>query len=467
MIGFGWKNFLNFSEKENGGAIVFTMVAGENSLHPSHAVKVKENLELLKFSALFGANASGKSNFVRAIQFFQQFVINGGFPPGATQWWCRTDEKNKKKASQFEIRFIKDGVVYSYGVTLVLSELKIVSEWLYELNAESVEKVVFERNLEENSFHFLGDGSNGDASNDRVRIYFEDFGANQEKLFLSHINHLGLNFEHRSSAWTYLQAAYQWITQSIVIITPHTPMTAPSLFDAGNVDPKMICDCLQSFGIGITGYEIAEMDGGDFMQQMPPAIKERILREIDRYVSTPVEQRGDGKPKWLVSFFDRIYQVEIQDEKTIKVGELRFIHDSAFGRTGFPFHLDEESDGTLRLLGLLEVFLNRKKSVFIIDDLDRSLHPNLTEEFVSEFLDFVGESENSNRQMIVTTHASGLLDLYRLRRDEVWFVEKRDNGEADLYSLDEFEENPEKKIEGAYKLGRFGGVPSFTMPFPV
>ena len=128
------------------------------------------------------------------------------------------------------------------------------------------------------------------------------------------------------------------------------------------------------------------------------------------------------------------------------------------------FDFGEESDGTQRLWDLLEILLTEKNSTFIIDEIDRCLHPSLTYKFVKTFFEL---TEKKNVQLIVTTHESRLLDFDLLRRDEIWFVDKRESGESDIYSLEEYNERFDKKIDKAYLEGRYGGVPVFTSLFPI
>ena len=102
--------------------------------------------------------------------------------------------------------------------------------------------------------------------------------------------------------------------------------------------------------------------------------------------------------------------------------------------------------------------------VFVIDEVDRCLHPSLTYRFVETFLDI---AKQNGVQLIVTTHESRLMDFDLLRRDEIWFVDKNKNGESSIYSLEEYNARFDQKIDKAYLEGRYGGVPIFSAVFPV
>ena len=125
----------------------------------------------------------------------------------------------------------------------------------------------------------------------------------------------------------------------------------------------------------------------------------------------------------------------------------------------------EESDGTQRLFDLIEILINKdKEKIYLIDELDRCLHPELTYEFVKRFL---SNTKDKNTQLIVTTHESRLLNFDLLRRDEIWFANREKNGPTELYSLEDYNERFDKKIDKAYLEGRYGGVPIFETIFPV
>jgi AAA15 family ATPase/GTPase len=122
------------------------------------------------------------------------------------------------------------------------------------------------------------------------------------------------------------------------------------------------------------------------------------------------------------------------------------------------FRLEQESDGTRRLLNLLPALyhLRRSNAVYFIDEIDRSMHPILARKFLEFFLKSCG---GGKRQIIVTTHESTLLDLDLLRRDEIWFAEKDNGGSTRLYSLVDFKVRTDLEIRKHYLQGRFGAIP--------
>ena len=132
------------------------------------------------------------------------------------------------------------------------------------------------------------------------------------------------------------------------------------------------------------------------------------------------------------------------------VSTLKFKHENSDN----SFGAYEESDGTIRILELINILLTNNK-LFLIDELDSSLHPLLVDGLLKIFL-----SSNINNQLIITTHESKTLNFELVRRDEIWFSEKDKNGMSRIYSLEEYKDVArfDKKIDKAYLEGRFGAI---------
>lgn len=127
------------------------------------------------------------------------------------------------------------------------------------------------------------------------------------------------------------------------------------------------------------------------------------------------------------------------------------------------FDYTDESDGTKRLFDLIPLFYeNRKVSVTLIDEIDRSLHTNLTRKFLELFY---RTDEKKDCQLIATTHDSNLLDLDLLRKDEIWFVERQNDHNSKVFSLNKFKERFDKKKYKEYLIGRYGAIPIFDDKF--
>ena len=123
------------------------------------------------------------------------------------------------------------------------------------------------------------------------------------------------------------------------------------------------------------------------------------------------------------------------------------------------FDFSEESDGTKRLLDLVDMLMDKRKDiVFVVDELERSLHPTLTEHFLKLFME---AHEEDRTQLIFTTHEDTIMDQELFRRDEIWFVERDNTNASRMYSLDRFKERYDKRLSKAYLEGRYGAIPVF------
>ena len=202
---------------------------------------------------------------------------------------------------------------------------------------------------------------------------------------------------------------------------------------------------------GINRVLLEKTDGR--IKGMPIELEKKIREKI---LSDMLKNEDSAKrPGVMVRTSENIYTFELSNSE-LQMFEIKFEH----GDSKIKYSLNEESDGTVRLIELFSVLFSKKEKVFIIDELDRSLHPLLTYNFVQSFLD-----KEENSQLIVTTHEDRLLDLSLLRRDEIWFVKKDNDGDSQLYSLEEFKERFDKNIMNAYLDGRYGGTPKIRNLF--
>ena len=127
------------------------------------------------------------------------------------------------------------------------------------------------------------------------------------------------------------------------------------------------------------------------------------------------------------------------------------------------FEYADESDGTKRLFDLIPLFYESGDDcVILIDEIDRSLHTNITKRFLEMFYTL---TVTEKKQMIATTHDTNLLDLDLMRQDEIWFVERQEDHSSGIYSLNKFRARFDKKIDREYLVGRYGAVPVFHKEF--
>lgn len=456
LIRFNVKNFLSFSEREDGRSEEFSMIAGKVRNKKVH-VYDNDKIKLLKFAAIYGANAAGKSNLVKAMDFMKHVVLFG-LPKGHTDKYCKIDESNKEKESYFELEIKLGEKYYAYGYEVILSQSKFVSEWLIELTSDNNEKVIFSRDIKNGTFEF-GNELKEKGLIDKLEVYAEDIQEDESILLLSMMNKNKRTLYQQYERAGILQDVYAWIEKNLDINYPNRPISDYS-YMAKTEKVEEVCRIISAFGTGITGFQIVEVEPEKVLGNIPSEIRDELFSDIEERI-VELKRNKDKKGFAFVMRTARdFFILSVDREENFRCNTIKFSH----GKENILFNISEESDGTIRILDLLEVLLSGEGKTYVIDELDRCLHPSLTYKFVDTFLQLAAKR---NIQLIATTHESRLLDFDLLRRDEIWFVNKRKSGESDIYSLEEYNARFDQKIDKAYLEGRYGGVPVFSTVFPI
>lgn len=425
LIRFRVSNFLSFKEE-----VEFSMVAGKVQQHSDQVIKrmASRGVDLLRVALIYGANAAGKSNLVSALAFTRCMITHGvraknNIP--VKPFLLDKDYRNKPSKFEFEIKVNEK--IFEYG--FVLDRKNVYQEWLVEIKS-TTEKILFKREMskeETTTYEFYLPID----KEENARLQNVGFSTPSNRLFLQ---------QSVESNISYFTDIYDWFDKSLIIIYPSTYHSLSPIWSGNdNEFSHNLVDYLESFDTGVHGYTIQNISNP--YSELPKGFTEAGLEE-----KHPVVGIGPNNQR---------YFVKKEDDK-ITASKLLLNHQTSEQGTSIPFEMENESDGTLRLLDLIPTLFPSKKRdrVVVIDELDRSLHPSLSYEFISLFIE-----KTMNKQMIVTTHESNLLDLDLVRRDEIWFVEKNVEGSSKIYSLEEFSPRYDKDIRKGYIMGRFGAIP--------
>lgn len=456
LIRFNVKNFLSFAEREDSKSEEFSMIAGKARNKKEH-VYDNEKIKLLKFAAIYGANAAGKSNLVKAMDFMKKVVLRG-LPKGHTEMYCKIDEANKNKTSYFELEIMLSERYYAYGFEVLLNQSRFASEWLIELTNDNREKVIFTRDLENRTFEF-GSALKEKGLIDKLKVYAEDVQDDDSVLLLSLMNRNKKTLYQQYENAAIFQQVYMWIKLNLDINYPDRPISDYS-YMAKAEKVEDVCRIISAFGTGITGFKMVDVAPEKVLGNLPKTIRDNLISKIEDKLSELKNSEKKDNFAILMRSANDFFILNVDSEENIECKTIQFSH----GKDNVLFNISEESDGTVRILDLLEVLLSGEGKTYVIDELDRCLHPSLTYKFVDTFLQIAAKK---NIQLIVTTHESRLLDFDLLRRDEIWFINKRVSGESDIYSLEEYNTRFDQKIDKAYLEGRYGGVPVFSTVFPI
>lgn len=438
LIKFSVSNAYSFNEETE-----FRMTAGRTTSRlGSHVIKGKSRNDprILKSSILCGANASGKSNLIKAMSFAQKLIIEGTKTDSLIQVNpFKLDSSSENKPSGFKFEFMCEDTIYAYG--FLLNSNFILEEWLIEIK-KTTEKELFHRRTLKDGKVKVSFNAKWIKKKDLQFLGFVRQGTRPNQLFLR---------EAVTRNVKYFSAPYNWFKDCLTILFPDSHIRGEKLVYAVKTD-KDFGDNLQkfliAFGTGIDGLIFKESDLEKSNIELPVRIVKDIAMKL-KEKNSEVVVRGSNKEYYIITMG---HGNRLMIQRVVTQHRVKNSKENKY------FELYEESDGTNRLIDLFPALFEsrNKERVFIIDEIDRSLHTNLTYKIFDLFFMF---SKDVKNQLIATTHDTGLLTLNLFRRDELWFIEKNKFGESKMYSLEEFKPRHDKDIRKGYKLGRFGAIP--------
>ncbi len=428
--------FENIYSFKNETSVSF--VAGKGSVHPLHVSRAqkRDDISVLKFGIIYGANASGKSNVIKAVALLQQIAI-GRFPVGDFESFKLV--KPIKPVSKIEIEFKTESRYFAYGVEF--STGSINEEWLYEINART-DKKIFTRTAgpEGNIFEF------GDIQGDSSVVQFVKFlgeGTPAKRSFLSEY------IERNGKGMCPIKVVYDWFDTGLRIIFPGTRFRGLS-FNA-EYDEKFhesTRRLLQYFNTGIVDVRRFPVQSKE-ETNLPDSLLEEIISN-----ATPGRTAMVAAPESNECFF-----FDFKQDGTYTIFKQKAVHKNK-SNDEIVFEMDEESDGSIRLLDFIPMLidLRQNESDYMIDELDRSMHPLLSRKLIECYLHEL--SSERDTQLIISTHECNLLNLDLIRADEVWFIEKDNGGASNLVSLAEYK--PRENVQKGYLQGRYSAIPFFA-----
>ena len=412
LLMFKVKNYTSFKNES-----ILDMRATAYVQHPTHVIHVNDKLGLLKTTALYGANASGKSNLISAMFFFEQYIFsqfinkkeNESFESDGSGMKMKLEpfglSNNINNASEFDIIFLHNDKQIQYGFEC--TPQKVLNEWLF-----IDDKKVFERTETELSF-----------------------GSKYQKLLKS--------YNKLPSERLYIAVLEYFLDEDAKKIVLEDFI---SFFDKEyNVFTEILFESTVKGLAGMVGLSKKLVSNKAYRNKV-----ERYLRLIDVGIK----------------------RLEVQEEmvfnkrtgKKIKERVIRTVHDiydesgNAVGEQFFD--LRQESTGTLRFLAYIQNIIEMISNggVFIVDEMSARLHPLLTKLIVDIFC----SSQNKKAQLIFTTHDISLLNNSQFRRDEVVFVDKNERGESSLYALSDLKVREDATFNKDYLQGKYGAIPIFN-----
>ena len=428
LIQFNFNNYRSFKNET-----ILDMSATKITEHPNHVAEIGKE-KLLKVAAIYGANASGKSNIFSAFDYMTYYVINSFKFGGDSEIRQKKenryrkvspflfDSKSKSEPSTFEVYFIDKSndkhKTFQYGFSVNSEE--VLEEWLYtKAKTSSTYKTIFYRKKGEET-----DYSGIKKSRDIIEIALE-----QEALIVSLGSKLKIDI---------LKTVREWFLKN-------------EIANFGN-------------------------PGEDFLRSRLLPYNFDTDRDVQRKVAKFFASFDESVKYFLVenNNKDKVDEIEVENDENDEGVNLiiKTVHSMNDSDENGYLNLMEESSGTLKMFSLYPSIESALElgSVLFIDELNSRLHPLLARNIIQIFEN--PEINKNNAQLVFTTHDVWQLSNDLLRRDEIWFSEKDKNGISSLYSLVEFQDKDGDKIRKDesyvknYIIGKYGAIPklkSFDM----
>jgi AAA15 family ATPase/GTPase len=439
LIRFTIENFLSFRDKE-----IFSLLPSKGTLKPQHKTKPVKGTSVLKTAVVFGANASGKSNLIKAIEFGKKLILKGTKAEQPITFDIfKLDKKTIKENSRIEYEIQHKNKNYAYG--FIFNSKEIIEEWLFEINKKSEIKIFERTNSNQYDFFTLNKKNN----KDQIKFIENTAkGTPRNQLFLSKI----INTETKENVTDIsdILNVIDWFQNALTVIYPNSKAVGKKFELLENTDLKnLFTEMLDYFDTGIDGIDFKEIDFKKI--DLPDEVIEDIKNDL---LSDKSEKKGAflSNPQ-----DDKYYIITKNNENELEAKLLKTMH-KVVGGTFELFDLKDESDGTRRIMDLIPLIIDFFKggNVFIVDEMERSLHPNLIYDLFDFFLE---KCEDINSQFIVASHESTLLTQKLLRKDEIWFAVKDKQGASHLHSLEDYNVRFDKEVRKDYLLGRYKGIP--------
>lgn len=420
LIQFSVRNFRTFKEKATLSLIASNYDKdreAENILEDANF-----NLRLLKSAVIYGANASGKSKLMEALNFMRRFAISSsresqkGDEIEVHPFSLNVETENEP--SEFEVIFTYNNVMYRYGFEA--NKEVVVSEWLYYRPKTKEVELFFRdyQNIENHSRNFT-----------KGAIAVREGMVRDNALLLSLAAQLNDEISIQVIEWF----------RNLKIISGLREEGYKGYTMSKTKDPlhkQKMLELLKAADLGIQDIKLEMLNIDELPKDMPKELRDKLIR--------------DSKEENAEIFSDII------------TTHKKYNNDRQFVENSFMSMDDDESSGTQKFFALTGPILDVLENGFslVVDELDSKLHPNLICKLVSLFNS--KELNPKDAQLIFNTHDTNLLSSGLFRRDQIWFTEKNKFGEARLYSLADFKTDEVRKsepFEENYIRGKYGAIP--------
>lgn len=410
LLEFSVENFLSIKDK-----VTMSLVASKDKSLNCNIISFHE-INLLKSAVIYGPNASGKTNILKALSYITRLILNSdkNKPNEPIEYTpFKLNRTYEKKPSRFEIIFEIDSIKYIYGFSL--DRDKIHNEYLYYYPFGRM-ATIFERDINDPAVYKF--------TADKQRQRGLKVNTPDNTLYLS--KSANLNYEKTS-------VVVEWFREKMGIV---------------------LAQDFYLHGLGRYTKEVL------FKNDIIKAQIKNLISKTDRnIVDVRVKEREIGED-FFKDFPKDIRDLLIEDARR-EVEMVHFGLDRDGNETEVMLKLSEESSGTQKMFNMAGPFIEvlSNGEILVMDEFEMSLHPHLVRYLIDIF-----NSPKYNKhgaQLLIATHNTGLLRPNIMRRDQIWLTEKKADHSTELRSLYEYKARKDKNIEKGYLSGRYGAIPIF------
>ncbi len=423
------KNFLSFNED-----VQFDMFPNMKRTSLANHIKViDDKMPVLKMAAIYGSNGAGKSNLLKGIDFLKALATNKKFLDKETvaKYFFALKENAGLEPLELTIEFVTTnaGIPFIYSVEIMNTGITFETLQISGLGFAENQNIFTRRG---GMVEYAVTPS--DEVNNMVLGWIE------KNPFASLLT---INDDMPVLTDENINIAQKWFGNELTIIGLHSfNPTLIGLFKNNEEISQFASELFKAIDLGIDGVKVETENFDDWMS----------THDVSTLPMDKVRELHSGVLSEVVDFRNtRSISVEGGVQK---ISQMMF---RQFGENGIAKDMDilAQSDGTVRLLSLVPALYDAIKSgkTVLIDELDHSIHPHLVRELVRYY-----SAQETNGQLIFTTHQTCLLNQEFIRTDEVWMVEKK-YGSSHMYSLNDYKIHNTINIENGYMEGRYGAIP--------
>jgi hypothetical protein len=425
LIDYYVSNFRSIYKEQS-----FNMIAVNSykEMEDSNLIFYKDGINLLKSTAIYGPNASGKSTLLESLDVFRDIVLYSSTrynidSPLPVKPFAFSDSANSEPTT-FELTFVEEGI--KYNLEIVLKKERILEEYLTAYPKGQPQQW-YSRFFNEDTGEYEYEYSSLFKGQKKVW----EKATKKNALYLS----TAINLQESENGQ--LSPVHNWFKNKLTPVGIHDWSDELTKEFCMDVESKnAIVRFLKAAGIDIEDIELKIENKKELLATMKDGEEREALLAVQNLLLK-------NMPEEVLEKFNRRINVE-------------FVHSN-----GIKLDLKEQSDGTRKLFAFASLWLEslRSGNVLFCDELNDNLHPALVKLLVDMFN---SELNKNNAQLIFTTHETSILSQEILRRDQVWFCERDENLSTRVYPLSDFKPRKDyEDIENSYLTGRYGAIPYF------